>query len=205
MPSTFNAEGNNFLAIAIAEAHAATAHGGIENTIIALTAKFEYQFFSYLVKEFIGSCDICQRRKYRQKRPIGYVTPLHVPVRPQSDLTMDFLKMSAVFSQCSVLYPNIPIGEDHIVCISRLWMIVDRQTGFKFLIPTADNFTAEQCTATFDTHVVPTMEYRYCIVFDRDILFISLHFQSWAASKGIKLEPSTSYHPQIDGQSEIVN
>ena len=30
LPSTFNAEGKNFLEIAIVEAHAATAHGGIE-------------------------------------------------------------------------------------------------------------------------------------------------------------------------------
>jgi hypothetical protein len=49
------------------------------------------------------------------------------------------------------------------------------------------------------------MGYPYCIVFDRDTLFMSAHFQSWAASKGIKLEPSTAYHPQTDGQSEIVN
>ena len=73
------------------------------------------------------------------------------------------------------------------------------------MIPVPDNFSAEQCTATFDTHVVPTMGYLYCIVFDRDTLFMSSHFQGWAASKGIKLEPSTTYHPQIDSQSEIIN
>jgi len=31
------------------------------------------------------------------------------------------------------------------------------------------------------------------------------HFKDWAARKGIKLEPSTAYHPQTDGQSEIAN
>ena len=84
-------------------------------------------------------------------------------------------------------------------------MIVDRQSRFKFLIPVPNNFSAEQCTATFDTHVVSTMGYHYCIVFDRDMLFMSSHFQYCAASKGIKLEHSTTYHPQMDGQSEIVN
>ena len=143
--------------------------------------------------------------KYSQKRPIGCVTPLHVPVRPWSDISMDFLKLSPVFTKCSVLYPNIPVGDDNIVCISRLWMIVDKQLGFKFLIPVPDSFTAKQCTATFDTHVVPTIGYAYCIVFDRDTLFMSSHFQSWAASKGINLGPLTAYHPQIDSQSEIVN
>jgi len=34
---------------------------------------------------------------------------------------------------------------------------------------------------------------------------MSDHFKDWAARKGIKLEPSTAYHPQTDGQSEIAN
>ena len=118
---------------------------------------------------------------------------------------MDFPKLSPVFTKCSLLYSNIPVGEDHIVCISWLWTIVDIQSGFQFLIPIPDNFSAEQCTATFNTHVVPTMGCLHCIVFDPDTFFMCLHFQSWAASKGIKLEASTAYHSQTNGQSEIVN
>jgi len=34
---------------------------------------------------------------------------------------------------------------------------------------------------------------------------MSDHFKDWAARKGIKLEPSTAYHPQTDGKSEIAN
>ena len=74
-------EAKNFLEIAIAEAHAVTAHVGIEKTMKVLSDKFEYQSFSCLIKEHVGSCDICQRTKYSQKGPIGYVTALHVPVR----------------------------------------------------------------------------------------------------------------------------
>ena len=74
---------------------------------------------------------------------MGYVRALHVPVKLWSDLTIDFLKLLQVFNKYSVLYQNIPVGEYHILCISRLWTIVDRQAGFKFLIPVPDNFTAE--------------------------------------------------------------
>ena len=76
---------------------------------------------------------------------------------------------------------------------------------FKFLIPVPDNFTDAHCTITFDTHVIPTVGYPYCMVSDRDTLFMSSHFHSWVASKGKKLEPSTSYHPPTDAHSEIVN
>ena len=34
---------------------------------------------------------------------------------------------------------------------------------------------------------------------------MSDHFQAWAASKGIRLEPSTAYYQPTDGQTEIVN
>ena len=120
-------------------------------------------------------------------------------VGPYSDIGIDFLKLSPVCTKSSVLYPNIRVGEHYIVCISQLQIIVDRQSGFNFLIPVPDNFIVEQYTATFDTHVVPTIGYTYCIVLDRDTLFISSHYKSWAASKGIKLEPSIMQHPQTDG------
>ena len=82
---------------------------------------------------------------------------------------MDFLKLSPVFSKCSVLFLNIPLEEDHIVCISQLWMIVTRQSGYKFLIPAADNFSDEQCTITFDTDVVPTVGYSDYIILDKTV------------------------------------
>jgi len=74
-----------------------------------------------------------------------------------------------------------------------------------FLIPVSDNLTAEKYSGTFDKHVASVIGYPYYIVFDRDTVFMSDHFKDWAARKGIKLEPSTAYHLQTDGQSEIAN
>jgi len=74
-----------------------------------------------------------------------------------------------------------------------------------FLIPVSDNLTVEKCIDTFDKHVASVIGYPYYIVFDQDTLFMSDYFKHWAARKRIKLEPSTTYHPQTDGQSEIVN
>ena len=104
--------------------------------------------------------------KYLQGGPSGYTTPLNVPVRQASNMTIYVLKLSSAFTKCYVLYPNIPIDEDHIVCILRLRRLVNRQAGFKFLSFVDDNVSTEQCTATFDMHVVLTIGYPYCIVFD---------------------------------------
>jgi len=170
-----------------------------------LTDKFICQPFSRLVKEYVASCDTCQRTKYSNSPPLGQVTMLHVPARAWTDITMDFLKMSPVFTYCSTLYPNIPLEDDHVICFSRLWTIVCKRSGFMFLIPVSDNLMAEKCTDTFDNHVASVISYLYYNVFDRDTLFMSDQFQDWAARKGIKLEPCTTYHSQTDGQSEIAN
>ena len=124
MCCTCNAEGKNFLEIAIAKAHAATTHGRIHKTMKALTDKFECQSFSGLIREYVGTCNICQRTKYLRRGPIGCARPLRMPVRLCSNITMDFLILSLVFTKCSILYPNIPVGEDHLVGVSWLWTIV---------------------------------------------------------------------------------
>jgi len=118
---------------------------------------------------------------------------------------MDFLKMSPVFTYCSTLYQNIPFEDYHMICFSRLWTIVCRQSGFLFLLPVSNNLTVENCTDTFDKHVASVIAYSNYIVIDQDTIFTSDHFKNWAARYGIKLEPSTEYHPQTDGQSEIAN
>ena len=159
----------------------------------ALTDTFECQFFSCLVREYVGSCNICQRTKYSQRRPIGDVTPLHVPVRPWRNITMDFLKLSPIFTKCSVLYPNIPEGNDHIVCMSRLRTIVDRQSGFKFLIPGPDNLTAEQYTAILII-IYSLLRDTLTVLFLIGILFLCCHTSrvgQQAEESNWKLPPPT--------------
>ena len=63
LPSTFNTEVQKLLEIAIAQVYMATDHGGIRKTMKVLTYKFECQSFSSLVREYVGSYDICQRTK----------------------------------------------------------------------------------------------------------------------------------------------
>jgi len=120
-------------------------------------------------------------------------------------MTMDFLKMLPVFTYCSSLYPNIPLEVDHVICFLRLQTLVCGQSGFMLLIPVSGNLMAEKCMDTFDMHVASVIGYPYYIVFDQDTLFMSDDFKDWAARKGIKLELSTAYHPQMGGQSEIAN
>ena len=53
------------------------------------------------------------------------------------------------------MYPKSKTDTDHMLCISRIWTVVDRGSGYKFLIPIADNFKAEQCTRSHEVHLLP--------------------------------------------------
>jgi len=62
---------------------------------------------------------------------------LHVLARSWLDIAVNFLKISPVFTYCSTLDTNIPLEDDHVICFSRLWTIVDNQDlcfSFQFLI-----------------------------------------------------------------------
>jgi len=74
-----------------------------------------------------------------------------------------------------------------------------------FLILLCDNHAAEKCTDTFDPYIATIIGNPNYINFDLHSLFKSDHFQDWELRKRIKLEPSTMYHPQTEGQSEIAN
>lgn len=52
----------------------------------------------------------------------------------------------------------------------------------------------------FKLHGMPTI-----IVGDRDSLFLNTFWQELFKLQGITLAHSTAYHPQIDGQTEVVN
>ena len=57
----------------------------------------------------------------------------------------------------------------------------------------------------YDIQIFPAFGYPSTIVSDRDVLFTSDVWQGWCEENGIEQSLSTSYHPETDGQTEIVN
>ena len=103
------------------------------------------------------------------------------------------------------MYPVMEIDNDHVLYISRMWAIVNRHGGYKFLIAIPDNGKAGQCTCTYEVHLLPYIGYPNIIIFDRYSWFMSDHFQAWAASNSIPLQLSTEYYQQTDRPTEILN
>ena len=152
----------------INNAHVMTAHGRVEKTTQYLTHRYQSHSLSALVQSFVASCDTCHRVKQFNKPPLEFVTPLHVLVRPCTDLWIDVLNLTPVFIKCSTMYANREIDNDHMLCILHIWTIVDRHSGYTFLIPIPHNFKAEQCSRTYEVHLLAYIGYTNIIVFYKD-------------------------------------
>lgn len=86
-----------------------------------------------------------------------------------------------------------------------IFVVVDRLTKFAHFYTIAVDWSASQVAELFFQEVFRLHSLPRTIVRDRDSKFLSTFWQELLRLTGMKLTPSTSYHPQTDGQTEIVN
>jgi hypothetical protein len=86
-----------------------------------------------------------------------------------------------------------------------MYVVVDRLTKFAhfYVIPT--KYNAVQVAELFFREVFKLLGLPRNIINDSDNRFIGTFWKELFRSVGTELTPSTSYHPQTDGQTEIVN
>jgi hypothetical protein len=83
--------------------------------------------------------------------------------------------------------------------------VVDRFSKYAHFIPLAHPYTAETVARAFFTNIVRLHGFPESIVSDRDPVFTSGFWCSLFEQAGIRLNMSSAFHPQSDGQSEAVN
>jgi hypothetical protein len=86
-----------------------------------------------------------------------------------------------------------------------IFVVVDRLTKFAHFFPIATDFSAAQVVELFFREMFKLHGLPKTIISDRDNRFMSTFWQELFRLVGTALTPSTSYHPQTDGQTEIVN
>ncbi|GJW06255.1 putative reverse transcriptase domain-containing protein [Tanacetum coccineum] len=84
-----------------------------------------------------------------------------------------------------------------------IWVIVDRLTKYSHFLPMREDDTLEKLTRQYLKEVVSRHGVPVSIIFDRDGKFTSHFWKSLNKALGTRLDMSTAYHPQIDGQITI--
>ena len=163
-------------------------HPGRRKTIQLVQRSFAWPSMKTYIHHYVDSCQPCSRAKARRHKPYGELKSLPIPPFPWSAISMDFIEQ---------LPPSK--GYDAIL------VIVDRLTKMAAFIPTYTSITAEGLAELFTTHIFSRHGIPESIVCDRGSEFTSRFWRSLAGLLDIKMDFSTAYHPETDGQTERTN
>ena len=163
-------------------------HPGFFKTYRQIRERFTWKGLKDDVLQHVRECLICQQNKSGHTFPAGLLQPLSIPEQKWEGVSMNFITG----------LPRVQ-GKD---CI---FVVVDQLTKYAhfFAIPT--DSSAFQIAELFFREIFRLHGLPKTIVSDRDSIFMSMFCQELFRLVGTKLTPSTSYHPQTNGQTEIVN
>jgi hypothetical protein len=134
-------------------------------------------------------CDTCQRVKAEHQRPAGLLQPMKIPEWKWEEVGMDFI----------VGLPRTQRGYDSI------WVIVDRLTKVAHFLPVKTTYKGPKLAELYMERIVCLHGVPKKIVSDRGSQFTSNFWHKVHESLGTKLNFSTAFHPQTDGQTERIN
>ncbi|GJS46432.1 retrotransposable element Tf2 [Tanacetum coccineum] len=163
-------------------------HAGVLKTYQRMAMELYWVGMRKDVAKMVSECVICQRNKYSTLVPGGLLQPLELSEKARDEVTMDFID-------------GLPRSEGYTVII----VVVDRLSMYAHFIPLWHPYTTITVAAAFLREVIRLHGVPLSMVTDRDKVFMSNFKKEVFKLQGIKLKRSTAYHPQTDGQTEVVN
>ena len=140
------------------------------------------------VSEFVTKCLVCQRVKAEHQVPSGLLQPIRIPEWKWDRITMDFVV-------------GLPLtGRKH----DSVWVIVDRLTKSAHFLPVRTDYSLDKLAELYIKEIVRLHGIPISIISDRDPRFTSRFWGKLQEAMGTRLNFSTAFHPQTDGQSERV-
>nr|GEX30504.1 putative reverse transcriptase domain-containing protein [Tanacetum cinerariifolium] len=83
-----------------------------------------------------------------------------------------------------------------------IWVIVDRLTKSSYLLPMREDYKMDRLARLYLNEIVARQGVSISIISDCDNRFTSRFWQLMQEALGTRLDISTAYHPQTDGQSK---
>ncbi|GKB85199.1 putative reverse transcriptase domain-containing protein [Tanacetum coccineum] len=138
------------------------------------------------IATYVSKCLTCLKVKDEHQKPSGLLVQPEIPQWKWDNITMDFITK----------LPRMSSGYDTI------WVIVDRHTKSAHFLPMRENDPMDKLARLYMKEVVTRHGIPVSIICDCDGRFTSNFSRAFQKALGTRLDMSTAYHPQTDGQSE---
>ncbi|GJW17056.1 putative reverse transcriptase domain-containing protein [Tanacetum coccineum] len=139
------------------------------------------------IAEYVSKCLTCLKVKAEHQRPFGLLQQPNISIWKWEGIAMDFVTKLARTSS----------GHDTI------WVIMDRLTKFAHFLPMHEDYKMERLARLYLNEIVARHGVPISIISDLDSRFTSRFWQSIQEALGTRLDMSTTYHPQTDGQIKM--
>ncbi|KAG8485945.1 hypothetical protein CXB51_019284 [Gossypium anomalum] len=138
------------------------------------------------ISEFVSKCLICQQVKVKHQVPSGLLQPIMVPEWKWDQITMEFVTG----------LPVTPRKKDAV------WVVVDQLTKSAHFIPIGKDFSLDKLADLYISEIVRLHGVPLSTISDRDPRFTSRFWKRLQEALGTKLNFSTAFHLQTNGQLE---
>ncbi|GJU62272.1 putative reverse transcriptase domain-containing protein [Tanacetum coccineum] len=170
------------------EAHTSrySVHPGADKMYYDLRDLYWWPGMKRDIAEYVSRCLTCSKTKSEHQKPSGFLQQLEIPEWKWEKITMDFVTK----------LPKSSNGHDMI------WVVVDRLTKSAYFLPIREDYKMEKLAKIYTNEIVARHGVPVLIISNRDGRFMSHLWQAFQEELGTRLDMSTTYHPQTDGQCE---
>jgi hypothetical protein len=125
-------------------------HPGRSKTLELLYRQYYWKNMRQNVEPYVRNCQTCQRARTSRHAPFGILRPLPIPDQPWQDISMDLVTGLPTSKKCDTI-----------------WVVVERLTKARHLIPCESTIDAEGLADLFLQHVFKLHGLPLTIVSDR--------------------------------------
>ncbi|MDO5305520.1 MAG: RNase H-like domain-containing protein, partial [bacterium] len=166
----------------------AAGHVGFFKTYYNARKSFFWKGMNADIQKYVAECGVCQRNKNENILSPGLLHPLHIPSQKWEEISMDFIE-------------GLPMSDGK----DKILVVVDRLTKYAHFIGVRKTDSAKETAEVFCKNVYKLHGFPKIIVSDRDAKFKGNFWREFCKQIGTSLNMSSAYHPQTDGQTEIIN
>ena len=164
-------------------------HTGFKKLHALLGRRFFFPGMAERTKQYVLSCEHCQRNKSYNSNTRGIPTPTPIPVSRFSVVALDLLSG----------FPTSRRGNDCIV------VFTDRLTKRAWIEPVTKDITARGLAEIMLRTVFSSQGMPSILLSDQGPQFTSAFWQEFFALLKTDVKLTSSYHPQSNGQTEKFN